>query len=113
MVYFGRILHQQGREIMQAIDIRANSAGMAVASAYAVGALFDTLIEISRIGGDWVSIGLVINLAVSLRRSDERRLAQASDYKRELFGSISLLSNSAAERVIVTIRVLPSNAMNK
>jgi len=30
---------------MQAIDIRANSAGMAVASAYAVGALFDTLIE--------------------------------------------------------------------
>ena len=30
---------------MQAIDTRANSAGMAVASAYAVGALFDTLIE--------------------------------------------------------------------
>jgi hypothetical protein len=29
---------------MQAIDIRANSAGMAVASAYAVGALFDTLV---------------------------------------------------------------------
>jgi hypothetical protein len=38
--------------------------------------------------------------------------ANVSDYKRELFGSISLLSNSAAERVIVTIRVLPSNAMN-
>jgi hypothetical protein len=34
--------------------------------------------------------------------------ANVSDYKR----SISLLSNSAAERVIVTIRVLPSNAMN-
>jgi hypothetical protein len=46
MVYFGRILHQQGSEIMQAIDIRANSAGMAGASAYAVGALFDTLIEL-------------------------------------------------------------------
>jgi polyhydroxyalkanoate synthesis regulator phasin len=29
---------------MQAVDIRANSAGMAVASAYAVGALFDTLV---------------------------------------------------------------------
>jgi hypothetical protein len=29
---------------MQAIDISANSAGMAVASAYAVGALFDTLV---------------------------------------------------------------------
>jgi hypothetical protein len=40
MMYFGRICHQAGREFMQAVD----SAGMAVASAYAVGALFNTLV---------------------------------------------------------------------